>query len=142
MATDAAKRRLRALRTVERVKEMETQEKAAKAAELRAQVDQFETEKRALLNHIDGKSLNHWIEGAPYLGQFIRSIRAEIERLQFEISKLEPARNRAERDLRDALAEQKTFEILRLRRLAEEKHAAKKREAARMDDIARERWRG
>ena len=81
------------------------------------------------------------MEGAAYLGRFIRSIRAEIERLDAEMTRLRPDLNRAEETLRAAMAEQKTFEILKVSRLAAEHRAEKKREAARLDEIALQTWR-
>lgn len=141
MATDAARRRIRALATMERVKRMETEQKARDAAAIRDRMGRMEREKQSLLRRISQESRIDGMEGAAYLGRFIRSIRAEIERLDAEMTRLRPDLNRAEETLRAAMAEQKTFEILKVSRIAAEHRAEKKREAARLDEIALQTWR-
>ncbi|OWU83174.1 hypothetical protein ATO6_20240 [Oceanicola sp. 22II-s10i] len=142
MATDADRRRIRALDIMERVKRLETEEKARAAGQIRGKMTQLEAEKETLIQRISGESHVEGVEGAIYLGRFIRSIRAEIERISSEMATLRPGLNKAEDALRSALAEQKTYEILRLSRMAELRHAEKKREAAEMDEVARQRWKG
>ena len=141
MATEAARRRIRALGTMERVKRMETEQKARDSAAIRDRMGRMEREKQALLRRISQESRVDGVEGAAYLGRFIRSIRAEIERLDAEMARLRPELNRAEERLRAAMAEQKTFEILKVSRIAAEHRAEKKREAARLDEIALQGWR-
>lgn len=141
MATEAARRRIRALGTMERVKRMETEQKARDSAAIRDRMGRMEREKQALLRRISQESRVDGVEGAAYLGRFIRSIRAEIERLDTEMARLRPELNRAEERLRAAMAEQKTFEILKVSRIAAEHRAEKKREAARLDEIALQSWR-
>ncbi|WP_336043123.1 flagellar export protein FliJ [Pseudooceanicola nanhaiensis] len=141
MATEAARRRIRALGTMERVKRMETEQKARDSAAIRDRMGRMEREKQALLRRISQESRVDGVEGAAYLGRFIRSIRAEIERLDAEMARLRPELNRAEERLRAAMAEQKTFEILKVSRIAAEHRAEKKREAARLDEIALQSWR-
>ncbi|MGR3372826.1 flagellar export protein FliJ [Pseudooceanicola nanhaiensis] len=141
MATEAARRRIRALGTMERVKRMETEQKARDSAAIRDRMNRMEREKQALLRRISQESRVDGVEGAAYLGRFIRSIRAEIERLDAEMARLRPELNRAEERLRAAMAEQKTFEILKVSRIAAEHRAEKKREAARLDEIALQSWR-
>ena len=141
MATEAARRRIRALGTMERVKRMETEQKARDSAAIRDRMSRMEREKQALLRRISQESRVDGVEGAAYLGRFIRSIRAEIERLDAEMARLRPELNRAEERLRAAMAEQKTFEILKVSRIAAEHRAEKKREAARLDEIALQSWR-
>ena len=141
MATEAARRRIRALGTMERVKRMETEQKARDSAAIRDRMGRMEREKQALLRRISQESRVDGVEGAAYLGRFIRSIRAEIERLDAEMARLRPELNRAEERLRAAMTEQKTFEILKVSRIAAEHRAEKKREAARLDEIALQSWR-
>lgn len=141
MATEPARRRIRALGTMERVKRMETEQKARDSAAIRDRMGRMEREKQALLRRISQESRVDGVEGAAYLGRFIRSIRAEIERLDAEMARLRPELNRAEERLRAAMAEQKTFEILKVSRIAAEHRAEKKREAARLDEIALQSWR-
>ncbi|WP_163851496.1 flagellar FliJ family protein [Pseudooceanicola aestuarii] len=133
-------RRLRALRVIERVKEQDTERSARAAAELRSRIEALEATRAELLHRITRESRIEGLEGAAYLGQFIRAIRAEVERVQHQIDELTPARQKAEDALRDALAEQKTYEILRLRRLADNRRDAARRDTARQDEIARLRW--
>lgn len=141
MATDAARRRLKALDVMERLKRLDTEREARSTAQLRDRMARLDSEKQALLQRLSGESRIEGLEGAPYLGRFIRSIRAEVDRISHEAAILAPEVAAAEARLRDALAEQKTFEILRLKRLTEERAAQKKREARDLDELSLMRWR-
>ena len=141
MATDAARRRLKALDVMERLKRLDTEREARSTAQLRDRMARLNSEKQALLQRLSGESRIEGLEGAPYLGRFIRSIRAEVDRISHEAAILAPEVAAAEDRLRDALAEQKTFEILRLKRLTEERAAQKKREARELDELSLMRWR-
>ncbi|MBP0484564.1 flagellar export protein FliJ [Sagittula salina] len=138
MATDP--RRLRALEIMARVKRLETEDKARAVGEIRARMSTFEAEKEALLGRLTGESRIEGLEGAPYLGRFIRSIRQEVDRNTAAAAKLAPELARAEDALRDALAEQKTFEILHQTRLREERIEKAKREEKAQDEISLLRW--
>ncbi|APZ50358.1 flagellar FliJ family protein [Salipiger abyssi] len=140
MATEGDRRRLRALETMERIKRLDTEAQARETGALRARMDRLESEKQALLQRLSGESHIDGLEGAPYLGRFIRSIRSELDRISHEAAKLAPELARAEDRLRAALSEQKTYEILRLTRLSELRKAARKREAATQDELSLLRW--
>jgi len=141
MATEATRRRIRALGVMERVKRLETERQARETAAIRDRMLALERDKQSLLRRISQESRVEGMEGAAYLGRFIRSIRAEVERIDTEIARIRPDLTKAEEALRTALAEQKTYEILRLSRMAAEHRAQKKREAATLDEIALQSWR-
>lgn len=141
MATEAARRRIRALGTMERVKRLETEQKARATAAIRDRMIRLEREKQSLLQRISQEARVEGMEGAAYLGRFIRSIRAEVERLDAEMTRIRPELERAEDMLRAAISDQKTFEILKVSRMAAEHRAEKKREAQRLDEIALQTWR-
>ncbi|MBY6006479.1 flagellar FliJ family protein [Salipiger bermudensis] len=141
MATDASRRRLRALEVMERLKRLDTEREARSTAQLRDRMNQLDSEKQSLLHRLSGESRIEGLEGAPYLGRFIRSIRAEVDRISHESARLAPDVAAAEERLRAALAEQKTYEILRLKRLSEERNAQKKREAKDQDELSLLRWK-
>ncbi|WP_417743923.1 flagellar export protein FliJ [Salipiger sp.] len=141
MATDAARRRLKALDVMERLKRLDTEREARSTAQLRDRMARLDSEKQALLQRLSGESRIEGLEGAPYLGRFIRSIRAEVDRISHEAAILAPEVAAAEARLGDALSEQKTFEILRLKRITEERVVQKKREARELDELSLMRWR-
>ena len=141
MATEAARRRIRALGVMERVKTLDTERQARDTGAIRDRMRGLERDRQSLLQRISQESRVEGMEGAAYLGRFIRSIRAEIERLETEIARLRPELDAAEEALRAALAEQKTFEILRLSRMRAELRADRKRTAAALDEIALQGWR-
>lgn len=141
MATEAARRRIRALGVMERVKRLDTERQARDTGAIRDRMRGLERDRQSLLQRISQESRVEGMEGAAYLGRFIRSIRAEIERLETEIARLRPELEAAEEALRAALAEQKTFEILRLSRMRAELRADRKRAAAALDEIALQGWR-
>lgn len=141
MATEAARRRIRALGVMERVKTLDTERQARDTGAIRDRMRGMERDRQSLLQRISQESRVEGMEGAAYLGRFIRSIRAEIERLETEIARLRPELDAAEEALRAALAEQKTFEILRLSRMRAELRADRKRTAAALDEIALQGWR-
>ena len=136
MATD----RLRALRVMERLREIDTRERATEAAGLRARADALETEREALLARLSGESRIEGLEGAPYLGRFINSIRSELDRNTRETARLAPELAQAEDRLREAMAEQKTYEILRIATLDRQRKEAAKREARDQDMQTILRW--
>jgi len=140
MATDAARRRLKALDVMERLKRLDTEREARSTAQLRDRMARLDSEKQVLLHRLSGESRIDGLEGAPYLGRFIRSIRAEVDRISHEASKLAPEVAAPEDRLRAALSEQKTYETLRLKRLTEERDAQKKREAKELDELSLLRW--
>lgn len=132
--------RLRPLAIMERVKELETREHAAAVGVLRARYDRLETEREALLARLSSESHIDGLEGAPYLGRFIGSIRAELERNAREAARLAPDLAQAEEKLRAALSEQKTFEILRLSRMQQQRKDRARRAAAAQDLNTLQRW--
>ncbi|GGG67563.1 hypothetical protein GCM10011415_13260 [Salipiger pallidus] len=136
MATD----RLRALRVMERLREIDTRERATEAASLRARSDTLETEREALLARLSGESRIEGLEGAPYLGRFITSIRSELDRNTREAARLAPELAQAEDRLREAMAEQKTYEILRIATLDRQRKEAARREARDQDMQTILRW--
>lgn len=133
-------KRLRSLRVMERVKEIETREQARAVGALRARFDKLEEERAALLARLSGESHIDGLEGAPYLGRFIASIRAELDRNSRETARLLPDLSRAEEKLRAALSEQKTFEILRLTTLRRQRKETTRRAAAAQDLQTLQRW--
>ncbi|WP_323765214.1 hypothetical protein [Marinovum sp.] len=133
-------KRLRSLSVMERVKELETREQAGVVGALRARFDTLEQERAALLARLFGESHIDGLEGAPYLGRFIASIRAELERNGRETARLTPDLAAAEEKLRAALSEQKTFEILRLSTLRRQRKEAARRAAAAQDLQTLQRW--
>ncbi len=140
MGTDATRRRIRALSVMERVKKLETEEQARETGMLQSRMTTLEAEKKTLLRRLSTQTQNGGVEGAEYLGRFIRSIRAEVERLDTERARLRPELEEAEKRLREKLAEQKTYEILKAARLAELAQIARRNEARALEDIARDRW--
>ncbi|MCR8550568.1 flagellar export protein FliJ [Salipiger sp. P9] len=141
MATDTDRRRIKALEIMERVKRLDTERQARATGEIRARMDRLDSEKQALLQRLSGESHIEGLEGAPYLGRFIHSIRSELDRISHEAAKLAPELARAEDRLRIALSEQKTYEILRFTRLTEARKQDAKREAAAQDELSLLRWK-
>lgn len=140
MATDANRRRLKALGVMEKVKRLDTEEQARTAGALRVRMDAFELQKEQLLARIAGESRIDGIEGAPYLGRFISSIRAELEHIAHQQATLAPELAQAEERLRAALSEQKTYETLQATRLRAERNHKKRREARSQDELSLLRW--
>ena len=114
--------------------------KAHPAARLLVTGCAAETEREALLARLSSESHIDGLEGAPYLGRFIGSIRAELERNAREAARVAPDLAQAEEKLRAALSEQKTFEILRLSRMQQQRKDRTRRAAAAQDLNTLQRW--
>ena len=99
-----------------------------------------QVEREALLARLSSESHIDGLEGAPYLGRFIGSIRAELERNAREAARVAPDLAQAEEKLRAALSEQKTFEILRLSRMQQQRKDRTRRAAAAQDLNTLQRW--
>ncbi|MGR3571051.1 flagellar FliJ family protein [Brevirhabdus sp.] len=139
MTTDAA-RRMRAFGTIERIKRLDVERIAQQVAAVRSRHLALSNERRDLLARIAGESHVTGVEGATYLGRYLRSIRAEVERLSSEIAQIEPELRQGEESLRAALADEKTYEVLRLARMTQLRRDRARHEATRQDEMARILW--
>ena len=76
-----------------------------------------------------------------YLGRYLQGARKKIKALESSLKKLDERIAAAQEDMRAAFAELKKIEIVRDRRVAEEKAEEKRKDDLEMDEIALTQFR-
>ncbi|SDF33904.1 hypothetical protein [Limimaricola pyoseonensis] len=135
-----ADRRVRALALLERLGRLEVEARVTELQSLHARMDELQAKSRetgAALER-DGHIVS--IESAPYVGDYIRSARAEIGRLDQARAALEPEARALEDEMRDRFREMKTHAKLAQRLEARHAEARAAQEAAQAEESALQRW--
>lgn len=130
------RRKLRALQIVERIRSHELDVEAAKLGDMRAQMSALEAEKgshEASLRR-DGV-MNGAVELAPYIGPFVRSMRAAIAGAEGKMVKLRDALNSQEEVVREKFTDKKTVELVAESEAEAISRSEKRRAAASQDDL-------
>ncbi|WP_212522744.1 flagellar FliJ family protein [Actibacterium sp. MT2.3-13A] len=135
-----ARRRIAALALLERLRRHEIEEQARELGALRARIAELERQREALRERLRRDAHVSTIEAAPYLGDFIRSIRREIAVLEAEIARFSPRMDELEAIMQGRFAELKTYETVRLEKEWEMLRQLQRREAAELEELALQRW--
>jgi flagellar export protein FliJ len=138
--TDMERRRIAALALLERLSRQEIEEKAREFGALRARLDQLETARGALLDSLRRDAHVTTIEAAPYLGDFIRSVRNEAAFLEVEIAQLAPRAAELEQILREKFGQMKTYETVRFRKEWQLRQRQQRRESEEAEEWVLQRW--
>jgi flagellar export protein FliJ len=133
-------RRQAALRLLERLKRQELEEYARDIGELRGRMAELEQRIDGLQDDLREKARVESIEAAPYVGDYIRSVRSAIAGLESESSELQPQIETLEDALRERFREMKTFEIIREHGAAQEKAERDRKESQESEEQVILRW--
>lgn len=121
------------------------EEKQKVVAELYRQAEKIEDRKNELRDQLQAErealEHNENLEAQAYYGRFAEVIRRNIDRLDFELRKMETRIQIAQEDMRAAFADLKRVEIVQRRRDEAEKDEEKSREARELDEIGLEVFR-
>ncbi|MGC9370083.1 MAG: flagellar FliJ family protein [Paracoccaceae bacterium] len=134
------RRRIAALALLERISRHEIEEKTREFAALRARMAGLERERDRLLGSLREDAHVTTIEAAPYLGDYIRSVRAQAAQMEAEIAQLSPRAEQLETFMREKFGEMKTYETVRLSKELGLRHERVRREAAEADELVLQRW--
>lgn len=133
-------RRTAALLLMERLKRHDIESDARELGRLRAESARLDRQKEELLDRLHGESRSDDPALAAYLGNFIRSVRSEILRIEREKARIEPDLTRLEDRVAEAFREMKTYESVRLSAQAEALEEARRQEDAAAAETALGRW--
>ena len=139
-ATEMERRRIAALSLLERLSRHEIEEKAREFAALRARMAELEHERNGLLESLRRDAHVTTIEAAPYLGNYLRSVRAQAAQLEAGIAQLAPRAEQLEAFMRDKFGEMKTYETVRLSKELDLRRQQHRREAAEIEELVLQRW--
>lgn len=134
------RRRIAALALLERLKRHEIEERAREFRALRARMEQLEGERDRLLDSLRRDAHVATIEAAPYLGDYIRSVRNQAALLEAEIAQLSPRAEQLEAFVREKFGGMKTFETVRLSKEWDLRQEQRRREAAEAEELVLQRW--
>ena len=133
-------RRIAALALLERVKRHEMESETHELGRLRSEAAQLERLRHDLETRID-EGLNcddPALRG--YIGDFIRSVRSEIDRSQQTLNEIEARAAEMTDKVTEGFREIKSYEILRLDALARRVSEMEAREEAELSNLAQGRW--
>lgn len=133
-------RRIAALELLERIRRHEIQTEASELGQLRAEAAELERRREALERQLeDGVSCDDPAV-LSYLGNFVRSVRAEIDLSTRQLAAIETRVEALSTLVGDKFRDIKSYEILRREAMA--RNAAEKaaREEAEAGSVAQSRW--
>jgi len=138
--TEVPRRRLGALRLMERLRRQEIEARVHELGRLRAEVAALEAEESALARRLADEAHIASLEAAPYLGQFIRSVRARIATLDTQAEALRPRLEVLEAEVAALFGEKRSYESVRLAGEAANLKAREKRIDDEAADNVLMRW--
>lgn len=133
------------LESLVRLRRHSVEEKQKILAEIFRKVEAIEQRKKELLERLETERQaleeNLTLETREYYGRFEGVIRADVERLDGELAKLETRVQIAQEEVRAAFADMKRVEIVRRRRQEEEAQEIQGKESMELDEMGLEGFR-
>ena len=133
-------RRIAALDLLERLRRHEIESDTRQLGRLRADAAQLARQRSDLLDKLSTEARADDPALLGYVGDFIRSVRSEIDRVRQREARIEPELDKLETRVAEAFREIKTYEILRLDALAKRAEEARAKDDAEAEEIAIIRW--
>ncbi|MGR3756602.1 MAG: hypothetical protein ACU0AT_05160 [Tranquillimonas sp.] len=137
----AGSRRIAALAVLERLRRHEMESEARELALLRGEVARIEAQRTETLDDMNRNAHVTMIEAAPYLGDYIRAVRAEVAGLDERLGELDEKCATLEDEVRERYRSMRTVGTLLQTQRAKALADRQKAEAARLDEQAIGRWR-
>jgi hypothetical protein len=138
--TEVPRRRLDALRLMERLRRQEIEARVRELGRLNAEVAALDAEKALLARRIVEETHITSLEAAPYLGEFIRSVRGRIAALDAEAETLRPRLDALDAEVATLFRDKHSYETVRLAGEAANRKARDKRAEDEAADIVLMRW--
>lgn len=133
-------RRTAALALMERLRRHEIEAEAQELGRLRAEEARLLRRKDELTRRLSEESRTGDPALVAYLGNFLRSMRSEIARVERDRARIEPDLTALETRISAAFREMKTYETVRLAAQQEARAVQAKREDAEAGEVALLRW--
>ena len=127
----AAKRRVRALGVLTRLREGEIDQLRAELRLLQERIGGMREEQALLRSQLEQNARVETLEAGFFLARYARSVRDRVAGIERRISELDPRRAALERRIQDLFIEAKTFESVegRIRAKAARERAGREAEA-------------
>lgn len=125
---------------IERLRRHEMEAEARELGQLRGRVAELETRRSTLLDDLNREAQFTSIEAAPYLGNYIRSVRAEVIRIDTEIDDLDTRCEALEHNVRARYRDMRTVGALLARGQARRAEDRLRRDTAQAEEQALMRW--
>ena len=137
-----SRRRIRALDVLARVKKQEAEAISRDLAALRAEIAAMEEEIADREHRMVHDIAVDTIEGSFYVAGYVRSLHAEIARLQERIKALQPRCDALEEAVRQVFAQRKSHETMADRMRLQMRQDRNRKEMALMEEQHLARWTG
>lgn len=134
------KRRIAALELLEQLRKHEMEGEVRELGLLNGRIDKLEQERSALFDRLERDAHIVSIEAAPYVGDFIRSVREEIAARDAEIAQLSRRAEQLEAAVREKFREVKTFSVALDQTRSALARERDRRETAAIDEQTLLRW--
>lgn len=133
-------RRIAALELIERVKRHEIEADTQALGQLRAEAGKLDRQRGELEDKLSSAMQVSDPALLSYAGNFSRAIRREIVQTEKQRARLEPDLSKLETRVSEAFREIKTYEILRLKALAEAAEERQRKEEEELAELALTQW--
>ncbi len=135
-----ARRRIEALRLLTRIRRYEMEQDAAELGTLRHAIALLQAEDLSLQERMRREISERSLESAPYIGDFLRAVRAEQGRIQLAEAGLVGQAEALEEAVLARYREIRSFDLVLERALAQVAQEERKAEAAEIDAHALQTW--
>lgn len=132
--------RIVALDLIQRIRQQDLEGQAAILSGLNQKIAKTEGEIEFFLGQIQGEAHVTSIESAPYVGDFIRSVRAQINSLEIELNKLAIEAEQIEDRVRAKFIDVKTFGTVLEKAVEAKSLQDRRRENQDLDELTTLRW--
>ncbi|MCA0922601.1 flagellar FliJ family protein [Pseudooceanicola nanhaiensis] len=129
-----------ALLVMERLRRHEIEDELRELTLLRERMGRLEEQKRELNRRLRDETRITTIEAAPYVMNFVTSVREEILKIDREIDKLHPRFRKLEDKVAEVFREMKTYETVRIRNLRQRLKDIRQKEDREADEMTILRW--
>jgi len=130
-----ARKRVRALTVLTRIKDQEIDEVTVELRRLQDRLGHLRAERRDMERRLEENARTDTLEGSFFIARYARAVRVQISTLDHQIAEITPRSDALEARMRGLFAEAKTYESLQGRIQLEELRSRQKREAEALEEM-------
>lgn len=130
----AARKRVRALSVLSRVKEREIDAVTADLRRLQDEVGRLRRDRQGLEEGLEENAQTETLEGSFFIARYARSVREQMSAIDRQVAELTPKLTALEDRMRELFVESKTYESLQARISVEEIRSRQRREADALEE--------
>jgi predicted nucleic acid-binding Zn-ribbon protein len=130
-----ARKRVRALTVLARIKDQQIESVTAELRLLQDRIGQLREDRRGLEGRLEANAQTDTLEGSLFIARYARAVREQIAVIDHEISRETPRLDALEARMRDLFTEAKTYESLQGRIRTGELRRQKELEEAALEEM-------